>query len=297
MGIRLTRISFLILLSWLAACAADARTEAVRFPGARAEGYQSVQTVTGDLRVPPGVARKRPAVVILHGSAGVDERGAYYAEALNAAGIATLEVEMFERSGKPRRASEKFTHLFGALRYLAQRPDIDPTAIGVTGFSWGANLSLRAVSKNLSDAFLGDPPRRFAAHIALYPVCWRQERIRAISQIGTYAALTGAPVLLFAGGRDDNGGPDDCRRFIAALPDTARERVTLHVYPDATHGWDRLGRPAGTVQGASANRGRGGPVRVEPDRRIAADSRDRTVAFFLRVLRSSPIASHGSTPP
>ena len=40
-----------------------------------------------------------PAVVILHGSAGVDSRGDFYARALNAAGIATFEIDMWEARG------------------------------------------------------------------------------------------------------------------------------------------------------------------------------------------------------
>lgn len=40
-----------------------------------------------------------PAVVIMHGSAGVDSRGALYARELNLAGIATLEVDMWGARG------------------------------------------------------------------------------------------------------------------------------------------------------------------------------------------------------
>ena len=43
--------------------------------------------IPGILKLPPG--NNLPAVLILHGSNGIDGRGDYYAQALNAAGIAT----------------------------------------------------------------------------------------------------------------------------------------------------------------------------------------------------------------
>jgi dienelactone hydrolase len=79
-----------------------------------------------------------PAVVILHGSGGIDGRGEFHAKPLNAAGIATLEVFMFTSGNRPRGGSRSnFTHMYGALNYLANRHDIDPQRIGVMGFSWG----------------------------------------------------------------------------------------------------------------------------------------------------------------
>ncbi len=48
---------------------------------------------------PAGAPPKVPAVLILHGSGGVDGRGAFYAQALQDAGIATLEITMFRPAG------------------------------------------------------------------------------------------------------------------------------------------------------------------------------------------------------
>ena len=49
----------------------------------------------GVLRVPANAVRPMPAVLIVHGSAGVDSRGNFYASELNAAGIATFEIDMW----------------------------------------------------------------------------------------------------------------------------------------------------------------------------------------------------------
>ena len=47
-------------------------------------------TIGARLQMPVGAAGKVPAVIILHGTAGVKNNGFYYAAALNRAGIATL---------------------------------------------------------------------------------------------------------------------------------------------------------------------------------------------------------------
>ena len=62
-------------------------------------------TIKGKMRVPncygpvskPG--NKLPTVLIMHGSGGVDSRGDFHAQALNAAGFATLEIDMWEARG------------------------------------------------------------------------------------------------------------------------------------------------------------------------------------------------------
>jgi hypothetical protein len=57
-------------------------------------------TISGQLRVPTTNAEEKvPAVVIVHGSAGVDSRGAFYSRALTDAGIATLEIDMWAARG------------------------------------------------------------------------------------------------------------------------------------------------------------------------------------------------------
>src|SRR5262245_30760049 len=114
-------------LACLLIVAAEALATEVTFPGAVAEGYPKIAEVTGYLVFPTGEAKGQvPAVVILHGS-GIDGRGEFHAKALNAAAIATLEVFMFTSGNRPRDGSRSnFTHMYGALNFLANRADIDP---------------------------------------------------------------------------------------------------------------------------------------------------------------------------
>ena len=168
----LIKMLYVIVLAVLITAAKALATE-VTFPGAVAEGYPKVSEVAGHLEFPTREAKKQaPAVLILHGSGGIDGLGEFHAKALNAAGVATLEVFMFTSGNCPRDGSRSnFTHVYGALNYLANRPDIDPQRIGVMGFSWGGGLSLSSTTLALTQRFTGGQ-LRFAAHAPFYPVCW-----------------------------------------------------------------------------------------------------------------------------
>jgi len=81
-----------------------------------------------------------PGVLICHGSDGVDGRGAFHAEALNDAGIATFEIDMWAARGvkrgalaRPRSVPETLPDAFAALAFLARQPEIDPERLNVNG--------------------------------------------------------------------------------------------------------------------------------------------------------------------
>lgn len=242
-------------------------------------------TIKATLAMPAADARV-PAVVIAHGSGGVDGRGAYHAEALNAAGIATLEIDMWEArglrggpQGRPPRLAETYPDVYGALAFLAARPDVDPRRIGIMGFSWGGALALATASARLSEQFGAE---RFAAHVAFYPSCWT-----FLPRAGEFR-MTGAPVKILVGGKDDYDAPDACQRLVAALPAGSKPHVALTVYPGGYHGWD-AGRNA-SFYDPNAALGKGGGVRLVPDRALAERSRREAVEFFARVLGLTPPA-------
>lgn len=94
--------------------------------------------------------------------------------------------------------------------------------------------------------------------------------------------LTGRPVYVLAGARDDYDGADGCRRFVAALLREARRHVGLAVYPRATFAWDS--RHGSAPCEASARQGKGGIVNVVADPDIARQSREFAVTWFGRHL-------------
>ena len=74
--------------------------------------FHSDARVVGDLRIPHLDQNRLPAVLILNSSPGFDGRGAFYAVALNSAGLATLEVDMFQGKGLPGTPRHNPPHVY-----------------------------------------------------------------------------------------------------------------------------------------------------------------------------------------
>ena len=70
--------------------------EKVQFPGAKADGYAHMPTVSATLEMPETATRPVPAVVVLHGSGGIDGRGEFHAKALRKAGLTIDDIGLFE---------------------------------------------------------------------------------------------------------------------------------------------------------------------------------------------------------
>lgn len=232
------------------------------------------------LRLPADAPHPMPAVVIVHGSSGVDSRGSSYAAELNSVGIATLEIDMWSARGigggadRPKGVPMTLPDAYGAFKLLAANPAIDAKRIGIMGFSWGGVVSMLTATKPYSEQYLGKDIR-FAAHAPNYPVCWVYNRVPGYE----FKELTGAPILLQAGAQDAYDLPDTCPALLKSLGDSASRLITLKVYPDAGHGWDR-NEPAITVEDPHSHLGRGGKVLIAGNETVAAKSRSATVAFF-----------------
>jgi len=259
-------------------------------------------TIKGKMSVPRCVGRreKLPAVVILHGSSGVDARGDFYEAALNDAGIATLQIDMWEARGvtgianRPQAPILTYPDAFSALAFLASQPGIAADRIGVIGFSWGGVVSLAASERLYAGWFGGG--RTFKAHVANYPVCWGANRtdIPALyppAEKGTqYLNLTGAKVLIQIGSEDDyDNGTGPCTALAAFVNPSNDNVVTVAPYAGAYHAWDRLMIPVTAPdpfadEGSYFRTGRLPIVRIEPDVRQANEARARALGFFLRNL-------------
>jgi len=262
---------------------ADIAVEKVYFKVA--DAFEIGAAVSGELRIPDAQARRLPAVLILDSSPGADGRGVFYAEALNRAGIATFEIDMFQGRGIPASPRHNLPHAFESLQYLAGNPRIDPARIGIMGFSWGGMLSILSSSNELNQQYARHRPG-FAAHLGLYPLCWRLRALLGGSdellKPSVYQRATGKPVHILAGGRDGYDGPHGCRAFLDELPDPVRAQFSLTVYPEATFGWDSRFDSASYAR--AANQGKGGIVTVTADPAVATRSRDFAVDYFRKHL-------------
>jgi dienelactone hydrolase len=201
-------------------------------------------TVLADLLMPTiKVSGKVPAVVLSHGSGGV-ESGMYdvWAKELNAAGYAVFIPDTY----KPRGVSETNSNqdavpytahiadTLNALRLLATHPQIDATRIFNMGFSRGGSTAFdtawptwqRPVDTN---------GVKFAGHIAWYPGnCNLRYRTDDVDKAT-------APIFVLLADRELEESADVavCRRWYDELASKGNA-ITYKEYRGARHGFDGL---------------------------------------------------------
>ena len=250
-----------------------------------ANAFEAGATVSGELRIPASKRDLLPAVLILHSSPGFDGRGAFYAEALNQAGMATVEIDYMQGRGMPATPRHNLPHAYQTLQHLARHPRIDPMRIGIMGFAWGGIIAVLTSSEELTRQHTAGE-HRFAAHLGLYPICWRHRTVLAGTskefKPSVYQRVTGSPVHILAGDKDAFDDPDSCQKFLAELPSRVRPHFSLTVYQGATFAWDS--RFSSASYDIGANKGKGGISTVVADPEIAQRSREFAVSFFKSNL-------------
>lgn len=192
--------------------------------------------ITGRLTFPETMNTAVPAVVILHGSSGVNPGEIVWAKRLNAMGFASFVVDSFTGRGVTNTEADQsqlsmtagIADAYAALRQLAADPRIDKRKISVMGFSRGGVAALYSALEPFRRAVIDDD-LHFAAHIAFYPGCG----IRYTS-----AHLDGSPILMLLGGKDNYTPAAPCVKYAQDLRGQGAP-VTWKTYPDAYHGFDR----------------------------------------------------------
>ena len=265
----------------------DAPGEPVTIPGAEISGWGQVGEVPARFGRPAGSPPNVPAVLILHGSGGVDGRGAFYAKALQEAGIATLEITMFPPGGRPQEGNQAtMPHAAAALKWLATQPNVNGQRLGVMGYSWGGQMSVLMASELVQERLGKDVPKP-AAFAPFYPVCNNMLRYLVNPQHPFYNAhtrMSAAPMLIHVGTRDDyEEGGRPCDALVAMWPAAAREHVTVLYVEGATHGFDSQ-KPGRQFYDELARARRGAMVSVIPSPKDAAEARQAVVSFFVKNL-------------
>lgn len=208
-------------------------------------GADLATVAVATLFVPAGAAAAAPvpAVVLLHGAAGVlSIREHTYARQLAAKGVAALVVDAFAaRRDRATSFNERLIEIteammladaYAGLRFLAARPEIDADRVALVGFSYGGMAATYAAYAQVAERFAPDG-ERFVGHAAFYAPCivsFRDNR------------ATGAPLLMLYGGRDALVDPMRCGETVSELR-SGGAPVEVVVYENAHHQWD--GRYAG----------------------------------------------------
>lgn len=216
----------------LAACGftnASSAEELIRFEGTPFRAPRATtDTVEGYLSKPDGDG-PFPAVVYLHGCAGLSEHvRTNMARLMTGWGYVSLAVDSFA----PRSIKDQCTHMsparlgdaLAALSYLARFPFVDPQRIAVVGSSQGGVAALKLAS-TYEDVF--DAPRdiRFAAAVAYYPPC------------GAMTEDLVLPALILIGELDDWTPAKDCELWTKWQVNKGAPGQ-LVVYPGAYHSFD-----------------------------------------------------------
>jgi dienelactone hydrolase len=215
----------------------------------------------------PSAGGRHGAVVLLHGRAGPYSslaKGRYTASTLSKRhkewgsfwaerGYVALLVDSFGPRGypegfplgsyenRPADVSEQTVRpldAYGALRYLRSRPDVDPTRVGIQGWSNGAMTVLVTMGEKTPGIRNPSPETGFRAGLALYPGC-QMEAVR-----GAYRPY--APLTVLIAGSDEEVSPEACETFVKKARANGAD-VQYHVYPGAQHNFDDPGHKKQSV--------------------------------------------------
>lgn len=198
-------------------------------------------TGLGHLTIPEHASAEQPvpALILLPGSGGIQPgREHEYADFLKRLGIAAFVVDYYLPRGLTDdhpylvRTStvtefDVVTDAYAALKLLSTSPRIDPTRIGVMGFSYGGMAARFAMDERFRAALAPDHPG-FAAHVDFYGPCFQNLRTTRIGR---------GPLLTLRGTDDASNDLAACRARESELEALGAE-VEAHVLPGVGHAFE-----------------------------------------------------------
>ena len=197
--------------------------------------------LAGVLRVPVSGTARLPAIVLLHGSAGVTETTERWALEIAGIGVASFLLDCFSGRGIANSTADQsqldalamMVDAYRALGLLARDPRLDPERIAVMGFSKGAVAAVYSSNQRFRNAY-GPSNVEFAAHIGLYTPCYITYR--------DDSCVTGKPLRLFHGAADDYVPVGACRAYVERLRKSGVD-ISLTEYSGAHHTYDNFRLP------------------------------------------------------
>jgi dienelactone hydrolase len=191
-------------------------------------------TLGGALQFPQGAGGKLPAVVLLHGSGGINGGTELWAKHFLGIGVAALLLDSFSARGIVGTSTDQaqlgrlnmILDAYRAFELLAAHPRIDPARIAVMGFSRGGQSALYSSMRRFQE--LWSPRAVFALHIPLYASC-------SATFVGD-TDVTG-PIRQHHGQADDYVTVAPCRPYFERLRAAGRDAQLIE-YPGAHHVYD-----------------------------------------------------------
>ena len=228
-----------------------------------------------------------PAVIQLHGCAGLEPQSYRWARWLAERGYVSLVVDSYGprgvkgdcRSGPDEPPiTARFDDAMGALRYLQAQPFVRPDRIAAIGWSQGGVYAMAVINEpsleRAKQRGVALPAVGFAAAIAFYPGgCKSLIDERVIR-----------PLLVLIGGTDDWTPAATCQRMADAMAMRGAD-VSIVVYPGAYHYFDVEGRDLTVLAEVENELKPGGfGATVSYQAAAAADARRQVEAFLAKHL-------------
>jgi dienelactone hydrolase len=230
--------------------------------------------LSGTLYLPENNTSPCPAIVLVHGTSGINQVGKLYREPVLGAGIAIFEVDF--KTGiftgpMDRPHIDTFLPMaFAALMELRKNPAIDPNRIGIMGFSMGGGVTMRTAVDENRKRWLGGE-KGFVAHAAFYPVSKPLMKI-----IEHSSGMTGAPIIILYGTEDSYGEGKAVPELKNILKKKFNFDVSTVEYAGATHDFNRSGPSFSYADPAAI----GGRASIQWDPDATNDSVTKVVAFL-----------------
>jgi dienelactone hydrolase len=188
-----------------------------------------------ELRLPAGPTRV-PAVVLLHGSAGIGVNVNRWADELNGLGVGAFLVDSFTGRGIVQTVTDQsqlsslamIMDAYRGLAILSKHSAIDPSRIAVMGFSKGGFAALYASLKRFQRMY-GSTGLGFAAYVPFYPAC--------NTMYLEDEQVSGRPIRIFHGAEDNYVPVEPCRKYVQRLRRAGAD-VQLTEYAGAQHAFD-----------------------------------------------------------
>jgi len=182
--------------------------------------------------------KKYPVMFLIHHSGGKIMTD--YKHILHDMCIATFEPFIFKARGydsnfydRSKEISWTSPHVgaldsLRALDVLSKNKSIEPTKIGIMGWSWGGTVAIE--TQNYFNLDVIKPKNNFKLHLALYPFCYHYENTKT----------TDAPLFILMGDKDYL--PHNlCEEYIMTQKDLKKTNKQIIVFKNTTHFYDKTG--------------------------------------------------------